>query len=92
MKRTDKIAFVLHQTHNNGLFFGSDTGHLDPMPRVTDAGAAVDADKIFVSFDQVSMPFPGLWDSDSRIYLRGKSPRPVTVMAAVPTVNTEDKV
>lgn len=92
MKRTDKIAFVLYKTHNNGLFFGTDTGELDPLPRMTDEGGLVDSDKIFVNFDQVAMAFPGLWDEDSRMHLRAKAPRPVTVIAAVPTVQTNEKV
>jgi hypothetical protein len=91
MKRSDKIGFVLHETHNNGLFFGSDSGNLDPLPRSVD-GTVVDADKIFAQFDKAAMPFPGLWDTDSRIHLRGKAPRPVTVLAAVPTVQTNEKV
>jgi hypothetical protein len=92
MKRTDKIAFVLYQTHNNGLFFGNDTGLLDPLPRVNDDGAEVDPDKIFAAYDKHAMPFPGLWNEDSRICLRGRSPRPVTVLAAIPTVQTNEKV
>jgi hypothetical protein len=92
MKRTDHIAFVLADTHNNGLFFGRDFSNLDPLPRVVDEGAAVSADAIFEEFDHASMPFPGLWSSDSRICLRGKAPRPVTVMAAVPTIQTNDKL
>jgi hypothetical protein len=93
LKRGDKIGFVMNQVHNNGLYFGTDTGDLDPLPRVIDAdtGEAVDANKIFTSFDQVAMPFPGLWDTDSRMYLRGKAPRPIIVMAAVPTVITHEK-
>lgn len=92
MKRTDKIAFVLYQTHNNGLFFGSDSGHLDPLPRSIDGGAVADGDKIFEAFDKVAMAFPGLWDTNSRIHLRAKSPRPCTVLAAVPTVQTNERV
>jgi hypothetical protein len=92
MKRSDKIAFVLYQTHNRGLLFGSDTGHLDPLPQVSDGGAVVDPDKVFESFDQAAMPFPGLWDTDSRMYLRAQAPRPCTVLAAVPTVKTSEKV
>src|SRR3990167_559876 len=92
MKRTDKIGFILHQTHNNGLYFGNDTGVLDPLPRVNDEGATVDADKIFATYDKAAMPFPGLWNEDSRIHLRAKAPRPVTVLAAVPTVTTVEKV
>ncbi len=90
LKRGDKIGFVLDQVHNNGLFFGSDTGNLDPMPRVVE-GATVDPDTIHTSWDKIAMPFPGLWDTDSRIYLKGKAPRPVTVMAAIPTIITNEK-
>lgn len=92
MKRTDKMGFVLYQTHNNGLFFGNDTGNLDPLPRVSDGGGSVDADKIFETFDQVAMPFPGLWSEDARIHLRAKAPRPAMVLAAIPTVTTSEKV
>ena len=92
MKRTDKIGLILYRTHNNGIFFGNDTGKLDALPRTIDAGATVDSDKIFDTLDQVAMPFPGLWSSDSRIVLRGKSPRPVTVLAAIPTVSTNEKI
>jgi len=92
MKRTDKIGFVLWQTHNRGLFYGSDSGHLDPLPRNIDAGGVVDPDKIFEMFDKVAMAFPGLWDTNSRIHLRAKSPRPCTVLAAVPTVATNERV
>lgn len=91
MKRTDKIGFVLHQTHNRGIYFGNDTGKLDPLPRNIDQGATVDNDKIFDHLDQFAMPFPGLWNTDSRIVIRGRAPRPATVLAAVPTVATNEK-
>lgn len=92
LKRTDKIGLLLHRTHNNALFFGNDTGNLDPLPRKLNAGAVVDADQIFEEYDLVAMPFPGLWHADSRIVLRGKAPRPVTVLGAVPTVATNEEV
>jgi hypothetical protein len=38
------------------------------------------------------MSFAGLWDTDGPICLRAKAPRPVTVLAAVPTVATNKKV
>jgi len=92
MKRADKIGFVLYKTHNNGLFFGNDTGELDPLPRKSDGGAVVDADKIFETLDIFAMAFPGLWDEDSRIVLQAKSPRPATVMAAIPSITTNEKI
>jgi hypothetical protein len=90
-KRTARVAFVLHQTHNNGLFFGSDTGNLDPMPRMNDEDAQVDANKIFASYDEVSMAMPDTWDTDARIHLRAKAPRPATVLAAMPSVDTNER-
>ncbi len=91
MKRVDKMGVILHQTHNNGLFFGSDSGHLDALPRM-DKGAVVDADAIHPVFDQVAFPFPSAWDADARVHLRAKAPRPATVLAIVPTVATNEKV
>ena len=92
IKRTPQIAFVFDQTHNNGLFFGSDTGNLDPLPRVNDEDAVVDADKIFATYDEMAMPTPDKWDTDARIHLRAKSPRPATVLAIVPSVDTSEKI
>lgn len=91
LKRVDRLGLILHQTHNNALFYGSDTGHLDPMPRVTDEGSTVDANKIFEDYDRFSVPFNGDWDEDSRVHIRAKAPRPATIMAALPNVNTNER-
>ena len=89
VKRVGKIAFVLHQTHNNGLSFGADSGHLDPLPRVH-RGAVIDDDAIHETFDETAMPFSGEYNPDSRVHLRAKSPRPATVLAAIPAVQTNE--
>jgi len=91
MKRVEKIAFVLYKTHNSGIYFGNDTGALDPLPRKIDGGAEVDPRKIYETFDKAAMAFPGLWNEDSRIVLRAKAPRPATVLAAIPTVETNER-
>lgn len=91
MKRIAQIAFVLRQVHNNALFFGSDTGNLDPLPRVLE-GATVDPDKIFTSFDEVAVSMDSTHNPDARVYLRAKAPRPVTVLAAIPSVGTHERV
>lgn len=96
-KRIGGLGFALSQTHNNGLFVGGDTGNvgatLDPLPRFNkeDTGA-VDPDRIYKEYDEMSFPINGEWDPDSRVYLLGKAPRPVTVLAAVPEVETNDKI
>jgi hypothetical protein len=89
-KRVDKIGLILYNAHNNGLFLGSDSGHLDPLPRMV-KGAVVDPDHIFPTLDAFPTPFNGVWDEDSRFMLVGKAPRPVTILACVPTVDTEEK-
>jgi hypothetical protein len=90
-KSVDKIGFVLYRAHNSGLFFGSDTGKLDQMPRKRD-GVVVDPRTVHQTFDETAMPFPGLWDTDARIVLVAKAPRPMTILAAIPSVQTIDNV
>lgn len=92
VKRVDKIGFIVANTHNNAIYIGSDTGNLDPLPRVLDNGAAVDDNQIFGALDETAMVFPGEWDTDSRVHIKAKSGRPATVLAMVPTVQTNEKV
>jgi hypothetical protein len=90
-KRVDHIGFILFKTHINALRFGSDEDHLDPLPRMLDEGAQVDEDKIFDTFDTDSFPFPGEINTDARIWLKARAPRPCTILAAVPSIETSDK-
>lgn len=91
VKRVDKAAFSLYNTHHFGFRFGGDTGHLDPLPRRI-GGARMDADHIHATLDSKAIGFPSTWLTDARIIMRGRFPRPATVLAAVPTVNTNEKV
>ena len=90
MKRVDELGMVLYKTHNRGIRHGRDTGALDLLPLYIDEGAQVDADKIFNDVEIRHVPFPGLWDTDSRVVLQGQSPRPVTVLAIVPHIKTNE--
>lgn len=92
LKRVDKLGLILYQVHNNGIFFGQDTGELDAIPRTADQSATVDPDKIYETLDQVAIPCPGGWGPDSRVVVQAKSPRPATVLALVPTVTTNERV
>jgi hypothetical protein len=87
LKRVSEIGLVLYNTHANGLFYGSDSGHLDPLPRVVD-GAVIDPDQIIASIDAFPTPFNGVWNADSRFEIHGKAPRPATVLACVPQIET----
>jgi len=94
-KRVNRIGFVLADTHNNALRFGTSADVLDPLPRgiVHDRRALDPADDptVFASLDQVAMTIPGHWGADPRLHLTARAPRPVTVMAAVPAVTTKSR-
>ena len=92
-KRVPQMGLVLYRTHNRGLYMGSDTGtdKVQPLPRTLDDDGVVDPDKIYPSLDEVPFAVPGGWKSDSRIALRAKAPRPCTVLALVPQVDTNEK-
>jgi hypothetical protein len=92
--RSTQMGLVAYQTHNNGLYFGGDTGdtgdEIDPLPRRLTDGGRIDADHIYKTLDTVPMQFQGKWDEDPRVVLHGKAPRPVTVMGIVPNVEKKE--
>lgn len=94
-KRVHRIGFLLADTHNNGLRFGTSAEALDSLPRgIVYDGRAIDPDDdptVFAHFDQVSMALPGDWGADPRLHLTARAPRPVTVMAAVPAITTNER-
>jgi hypothetical protein len=91
MKRAAQTALLLYNTHARALYVGDDTGALDPMPRVIE-GEVVDQDKIFPTLDMIANPTPGTHKTDPRTHIRAKAPRPATVLAAVPSVSTSERV
>ncbi len=91
-KRVDSVGFVLHNTHMQGVRYGH--WHNDPaestlrdLPLIS-RGASVPNGKIHVAYDQESIPFPGKWDTDSRIQIAGQAPRPATVMGVTLDITT----
>lgn len=91
MKEVKRIGFVLSNTHHKGLQYGPDFDNLDNLPRIYQ-GAELSSNHIYSYFDDVSMPFDGSHNPDARICLQASAPRPVTVCAATPTVNTHDRI
>lgn len=89
-KRVPQIALSLHKVHRNGLFAGSDSGHLDPLPSMMEE-ELVDRDRIFETLDMEAVSASGQWSTDSRLILKAKAPRPVTILAAIPTIVTHEK-
>lgn len=87
LKHLDQIAFVLFYAHAQGLKYGQDPDHLQPMPLVED-GTTVDPDKVWTEYDKRIGSMPGRWDTDARLSLQAQSPRPVTVGALILSVDT----
>jgi hypothetical protein len=90
MKTVPGLALSLYQTHNNGLFYGTDSGELDPLPRMIEE-EEVDPDRIFETLDMVEVSMPRKWHPDIRLVLKAKAPRPSTVLAAIPKVVTQER-
>lgn len=82
IKRLDQIGFVLFDTHAQGLLFGPDFDHLDPLPQLEDENQ-VATDFIWSQYDKKVHALPARWDPDARLCLQGASPRPVTVGAVI---------
>ena len=90
-KIISQLGLLLADTHAQGLKYGPDFDHLDDLP-VREDGADVDDDQMWTAYDEEAFPFPGTWDTDSRVCLRATAPRPCTLLALVVEWNTNEKV
>lgn len=90
-KRVDHIGLILGLCHNAGLRYGPDFTTMDELPRMFE-GAAVTPGQIYTTFDAPSIEFPGDWNTDSRMCLAGRAPRPATVLAAILSISTNDRL
>lgn len=91
IKRVPQAALILYKTHQHSLSYGArDTGNLDKLPgRIN--GGVVDPDTIHLTLDNVAVPVPATYETDPRLILRARAPRPATILAVVPTVSTNEK-
>lgn len=91
VKRVPQVALILYKTHQHSLSYGAkDTGSLDKLPgRIN--GGVVDPDTIHQTLDNVAVPVPATYETDPRLILRAKAPRPATILAVVPTIVTNEK-
>ena len=83
-KQINHVAVILDHAHPKGLRFGPSLtdSEMDYLPLVSQ-GYLVDTDAIYSKFDEPPIPFPGTWDTDSRLCLKASAPRPCTILAAV---------
>lgn len=90
-KKVNFVGVILGNTHNDGLRFGRDFDHLDPLPRSID-GVEVDQNEIYEEFDKPAFEFNGEWNTDSRLCLVATAPKPCELLAAVLSVEANDRV
>lgn len=90
-KRIVHLGLVLHNTHAQGLTYGPDFNHLDPLPQVEN-GATVDANTVWADYDFDAVEFNDTYTTDSRLCLVANAPRPCTILSAVVEVKTNEKL
>jgi len=88
-KRVDELGLVLVNTHYQGIQYGKDSTHLDNLPKV-ELSQTTAVDTIWSTYDQRQFAFSGVYDTDSRIYLKASSPRPATILGAVIGIRTDE--
>ena len=89
-KNIPQIGVVVANTHYQGLQYGRDFSHLEYMPKAR-RGAAVAENTIYSAYDEESVSFNGIWDTDSRVCLQAAAPRPCMVMALVVPIDTRER-
>lgn len=90
-KIIDHIGLILLNTHAQGIKFGQSFTKMDDLPQMHEC-AVVDADHVYEELDQPAVNSPGTWDTDARLHLKSLAPRPCTVLGAVITITTHDKL
>jgi hypothetical protein len=81
-KRVSQLGLIGRWLHALGLRYGPSFDLLDDLPMIERA-AEVDPNDMRSAYDEEQFPFPGNWDTDSRVCLEAASPRPCTVLALV---------
>jgi hypothetical protein len=88
-QQIEKIGLELINVHHKGLQFGRDASNLDTLPQVID-GAAVADDTVHEHLSEPEITFPGELNTNARLFLIGKAPRPCTVLASVLHMDTSE--
>jgi hypothetical protein len=93
-KKVNALGFSLVNTHFQGIRYGSyreDYAEqtLRSLPRV-EFGEVTATGKIWSSFEQDMMDFPGEINTDTRIVIEGRAPRPSTVLGFTADISVAD--
>lgn len=90
-KRIEQLGVILRNAHNRALRYGSSFDEMYEMPLVED-GKVVDADKVWEEYDKPTFIFEQSFDTDSKLHLEAMAPMPVTLLAAVMTIETNEQL
>jgi len=86
-KRIHRLGVIARNLHPQGLEFGPDFTTMDNLP-LTEDYADVDQDTVRSVYDEGLTGFPGEWDTDARLCLRATAPKPVTLLACIIDLET----
>lgn len=89
-KKLHQLGLILHNTHHLGLQYGEDADNLDDLPGVVEDLEVV-AGTVWSRKDLDLMEINSTWQTDSRLYLKATAPKPCTLLAAIVSVQTNDK-
>lgn len=91
-KRVNAIGLLLADTHKDALRYGRSFDDLFPMPDVERGVVVTGSAALYDVYDEMSFPFPGNWDTDSRVCIELSAPYPATLLGLVVGVETNDRV
>ena len=90
MKLITQIGFIARDMHASAITFGPELGTEYDLPKFKNH-EEIDADYVHTEFDAETFPFGGHWNTDSRLIIKAAAPKPVTLLAAVVGIQTNDK-
>jgi hypothetical protein len=81
-RKIARIGLVARDIHPKGITYGPDFDVQDDLPMIED-GARIDQSEVRAAYDEPMFSFEGSWDTDCRVCLVARAPRPVTLLACV---------
>ena len=91
-KRLVALGLLLHNVHKLGLQVGTDFDNLDYIPVIGANGAEIAADTVTENFDVELFSVNDTYGIDNRLCMEANAPYPVTVLAAILGVKTDEKL
>lgn len=89
-KKIDHVGLPLFDSYSTGLLVGQRPDKLDDMPSMV-AGMAPPAGTVWNELDEPSVPVPGEWTPDARVFIVAQAPYPAMVAGIVVSMTTNDK-